>query len=158
MRGSGFPASVAAGIEAAASSGGALVPPVMGAGAYMMLEIIDRDPPVRFLEIVKAAIIPAVLYYLSLFLLVHFYAAGSSSAGRRATEAADRRGRGQRGRRRHCGGRPVRSGRGRHRRPAGRVQPGGAGLRGGPGHADDAACAGYSPFRAVSLAWRSWWA
>jgi TRAP transporter 4TM/12TM fusion protein len=74
MRGIGFPASVAAGIEAAASSGGALVPPVMGAGAYMMLEIIDRDPPVRFLEIVRAAVIPAVLYYLSLFLVVHFYA------------------------------------------------------------------------------------
>jgi len=74
MRGIGFPASVAAGIEAAASSGGALVPPVMGAGAYMMIEIIDRDPPVRFLEVVKAAVIPATLYYLSLFLLVHFYA------------------------------------------------------------------------------------
>jgi TRAP transporter 4TM/12TM fusion protein len=74
MRGIGFSPAVAAGIEAAASSGGALVPPVMGAGAYMMLEIINRDPPVRFLEIVQAAIIPAILYYLSIFLLVHFYA------------------------------------------------------------------------------------
>jgi TRAP transporter 4TM/12TM fusion protein len=74
MRGIGFSPAVAAGIEAAASSGGALVPPVMGAGAYMMLEIINRDPPVRFLEIVQAAIIPAVLYYLSIFLLVHFTA------------------------------------------------------------------------------------
>ncbi len=74
MRGIGFPAAVAAGIEAAASSGGALVPPVMGAAAYMMLEIINRDPPVRFLEIVQAAIIPAILYYLSIFLLVHFTA------------------------------------------------------------------------------------
>lgn len=74
MRSSGFSAVVAAGIEAAASSGGALVPPVMGAGAYMMLEIINRDPPVRFLEIVQAALIPAILYYLSIFLLVHFYA------------------------------------------------------------------------------------
>jgi TRAP transporter 4TM/12TM fusion protein len=74
MRGIGFSPAVAAGIEAAASSGGALVPPVMGAGAYMMLEIINRDPPVRFLEIVQAAIIPAILYYVSIFLLVHFYA------------------------------------------------------------------------------------
>jgi len=74
MRGIGFSPAIAAGIEAAASSGGALVPPVMGAGAYMMLEIINRDPPVRFLEIVQAAIIPAVLYYLSIFLLVDFSA------------------------------------------------------------------------------------
>lgn len=74
MRGIGFSPAIAAGIEAAASSGGALVPPVMGAGAYMMLEIINRDPPVRFLEIVQAALIPAILYYLSIFLLVHFYA------------------------------------------------------------------------------------
>jgi TRAP transporter 4TM/12TM fusion protein len=74
MRGIGFSPAMAAGIEAAASSGGALVPPVMGAGAYMMLEIINRDPPVRFLEIVRAALIPAALYYLSVFLLVHFLA------------------------------------------------------------------------------------
>ncbi len=74
MRSIGFRPHIAAGIEAAASSGGALVPPVMGAGAYMMLEIINRTPPVTYLEIVQAALIPAILYYLSIFLLVHFYA------------------------------------------------------------------------------------
>jgi TRAP transporter 4TM/12TM fusion protein len=72
MRSSGFAPHLAAGVEAAASSGGALVPPVMGAGAYMMLEIID--PPVTYLEIIRAALLPACLYYLSLFLIVHFYA------------------------------------------------------------------------------------
>lgn len=72
MRSAGFKPHIAAGIEAAASSGGALVPPVMGAGAYMMLEIVT--PPVTYLEIVRAALIPAVLYYLSLFLIVHFTA------------------------------------------------------------------------------------
>ncbi len=72
MRSSGFRPSVAAGVEAAASTGGALVPPVMGAGAYMMLEIID--PPVTYLEIIRAALIPAVLYYLSLLLIVHLTA------------------------------------------------------------------------------------
>ncbi|MCP3981029.1 MAG: TRAP transporter fused permease subunit [bacterium] len=72
MRSSGFRPEIAAGVEAAASSGGALVPPVMGAGAYMMLEIVD--PPVTYLQIIKAALIPAVLYYLSLLLIVHFYA------------------------------------------------------------------------------------
>ena len=71
MKSAGLTPRVAAGLEAAASSGGALVPPVMGAGAYMMLEIID--PPVTYLEIIRAALIPAILYYLSLFLIVHFY-------------------------------------------------------------------------------------
>jgi TRAP transporter 4TM/12TM fusion protein len=73
MRSSGFDRHIAGGVEASASSGGALVPPVMGAGAYMMLEIID--PPVTYLQIIRAALIPACLYYLSLFLFVHFYAA-----------------------------------------------------------------------------------
>ncbi|MDP1568719.1 MAG: TRAP transporter fused permease subunit [Vicinamibacterales bacterium] len=79
MRSAGFSPHMAAGIEAAASSGGALVPPVMGAGAYMMLELVQ--PPVTYLQIVQAAIIPAILYYLSLFLFVHF------SARRLALEA-----------------------------------------------------------------------
>ena len=72
MRSAGFQPVTAAGIQAAASSGGALMPPVMGAGAYMMLEIIE--PPVTYLEIVRAAAIPALLYYLSLLLIVHFHA------------------------------------------------------------------------------------
>lgn len=72
MRASGFSRSMAGGIEAAASSGGALVPPVMGAAAYMMLEIVS--PAVTYLEIIRAAILPAVLFYLSLFFVVHFFA------------------------------------------------------------------------------------
>jgi TRAP transporter 4TM/12TM fusion protein len=72
MRNAGFERHVAGGITAAAASGGALVPPVMGAGAYMMLELVQ--PQVRFLDIVKAALIPAILYYFSIFLIVHFYA------------------------------------------------------------------------------------
>jgi TRAP transporter 4TM/12TM fusion protein len=72
MKSSGFKPHHAAGIEAAASSGGALMPPVMGAGAYMMLEIID--PPVTYLDVIRAALLPALLYYLSLLLFVHFQA------------------------------------------------------------------------------------
>ena len=72
MRSSGFKPAIAGGIEAAASSGGALVPPIMGAGAYMMLEIVE--PAVTYLEIIKAALIPAILYYIALLLTVHFYA------------------------------------------------------------------------------------
>ncbi len=71
MRSSGFKPEIAGGVEAAASSGGALVPPVMGAGAYMMLEIVE--PPVTYLQIIKAALLPALLYYASLLLIVHFY-------------------------------------------------------------------------------------
>ena len=71
MRNAGFKPHVAGGITAAAASGGALVPPVMGAGAYMMLELVQ--PQVTFLQIAKAALIPAVLYYLSIFMIVHFY-------------------------------------------------------------------------------------
>ena len=71
MRSNGFKRHVAAAVEAAAASGGALVPPVMGAGAYMMLEIVE--PQVTFLQIVQAALLPAILFYLSLFLIVHFY-------------------------------------------------------------------------------------
>jgi TRAP transporter 4TM/12TM fusion protein len=72
MRSAGFKPVTAAGVQAAASSGGALMPPVMGAGAYMMLEIVE--PAVTYLEIVRAALIPAILFYLSLLLIVHFHA------------------------------------------------------------------------------------
>ena len=72
MRSAGFRPVVAGGIEAAASSGGALVPPIMGAGAYMMLEMVE--PTVTYLEIIRAALIPAIFYYTALLLIVHFYA------------------------------------------------------------------------------------
>jgi TRAP transporter 4TM/12TM fusion protein len=72
MKSSGFKPETAGGVEAAASAGGALVPPIMGAGAYMMLEIVD--PPVTYLEIVKAALIPSILYYTALLFIVHFRA------------------------------------------------------------------------------------
>lgn len=72
MRSTGFSARAAAGITAAASSGAALVPPVMGAGAYLMLELVD--PPVRYLEVIRAAILPAILYYAALLAMVHLHA------------------------------------------------------------------------------------
>ncbi|MEM7456185.1 MAG: TRAP transporter fused permease subunit [Planctomycetota bacterium] len=70
MKSSGFNSETAAGVEAAASSGGALMPPIMGAGAYMMLEMV---PDVTYLLIIKAALIPAILYYTALLLTVHFH-------------------------------------------------------------------------------------
>ena len=78
MRSVGFKPTIAGGIEAAASSGGALVPPIMGAGAYMMLEIVE--PAVTYLQIIKAALLPAILYYTALLCIVHFYAKRISNA------------------------------------------------------------------------------
>lgn len=79
MRNAGFQKHIAGGITAAAAAGAALVPPVMGAGAYMMLELVQ--PQVTFLTIAKAAVIPAILYYLSIFLIVHFYAQKIQNTG-----------------------------------------------------------------------------
>ncbi|NND99783.1 MAG: TRAP transporter fused permease subunit [Pirellulaceae bacterium] len=79
MRSARFPKHIAGGITAAAASGGALVPPVMGAGAYMMLELVQ--PQVTFLTIMKAAVIPACLYYLSILALVFFYSRRLGAAG-----------------------------------------------------------------------------
>lgn len=81
MKSSGFDSETAAGVEAAASSGGALMPPIMGAGAYMMLEMVE--PKVTYLQIIKAALIPAILYYTALLMTVHFH---SKRIGARAEE------------------------------------------------------------------------
>ena len=75
MKRAGFQPAIAGGIEAAASAGGALVPPIMGAAAYMMLEIVE--PAVTYLEIIKAALLPAVLYYTGMLCMVHFAARSS---------------------------------------------------------------------------------
>ncbi|MCA9165315.1 MAG: TRAP transporter large permease subunit, partial [Planctomycetales bacterium] len=84
MRAARFPRHVAGGITAAAASGGALVPPVMGAGAYMMLELIELKG--GFLDIMKAAAIPAALFYISILVIVFLY---SRRLGTGAVDAQD---------------------------------------------------------------------
>ncbi|MEX0957111.1 MAG: TRAP transporter fused permease subunit [Rhizobiaceae bacterium] len=64
---SGFPARFAGGIEAAASTGGQIMPPVMGAVAFLMADITG----ISYLKIIVAALIPALMYYGSLFAFVH---------------------------------------------------------------------------------------
>ncbi|WP_049922514.1 TRAP transporter permease [Halopiger djelfimassiliensis] len=59
---------VAASIEAVASAGGQMLPPVMGVAAFLMADILD----VPYLAIVKAGVIPAALFYFSVCLAVHF--------------------------------------------------------------------------------------
>jgi TRAP transporter 4TM/12TM fusion protein len=68
MKKRGFSGPVAAGIEAASSTGGALMPPVMGAAAFVMAEITN----IAYTEIIVAAAIGAVLYYFSILCSVHF--------------------------------------------------------------------------------------
>ncbi len=65
----GFKRYMAGAIEATASTGGQLAPPIMGAAAFIMAEMVG----VPYVEVVKAAIVPAALYFLSIFMLVHAY-------------------------------------------------------------------------------------
>ena len=66
----GYRRAFAAGVEATASMGGQIMPPVMGAAAFIMAETLGVD----YSEIVKAAAIPAVLYFASAFWMVHLEA------------------------------------------------------------------------------------
>ncbi len=70
MKKSGFRASYAGGVEATASMGGQIMPPVMGAVAFIMAETLD----IPYTEVVKAAIIPALLYFGTAFWMVHLEA------------------------------------------------------------------------------------
>jgi len=71
MKKSGFRASYAGAIEACASTGAVLAPPVMGATAFVIAQFLN----VSYAEVAVAAIIPATLYYIGLFMQVDSYAA-----------------------------------------------------------------------------------
>ena len=70
MKKVGYRAHVAGAIEAAASTGGQLMPPIMGAGAFLMAEFTSTS----YLTIIKIALIPAVMYYVTLLVFVHYEA------------------------------------------------------------------------------------
>lgn len=70
MKKLGYKKDFAGAVEAAASTGGQLMPPVMGAAAFLMAEFVG----VPYLDIVKAAAIPALLYFTGIWLGVHFEA------------------------------------------------------------------------------------
>jgi TRAP transporter 4TM/12TM fusion protein len=67
MKKTGVPAARAGAIEATASSGGAMLPPVMGAVAFIMSDITN----IPYASICWASLVPALLYYYSIYLLVH---------------------------------------------------------------------------------------
>jgi len=66
----GLRPAVAGAVEAAASTGGQLMPPVMGAGAFILATWTN----IPYLTVALGALIPAVLYYLALFMVIHFHA------------------------------------------------------------------------------------
>jgi TRAP transporter 4TM/12TM fusion protein len=68
MKKGGFIPKQAAAIEAIAGTGGQIMPPIMGAGAFIMSEVTG----IPYFKIIQAAAIPAILYYLGLFFVVHF--------------------------------------------------------------------------------------
>jgi len=70
MKRTGFRPEFAGAVEAVASTGGQIMPPIMGAAAFVMAEFLG----VPYSEVVIWAVIPAVLYYLSCFSAVHFEA------------------------------------------------------------------------------------
>ena len=77
MKRLGYHKNFAGAVEAAASTGGQLMPPVMGAAAFLMAEFVG----VPYVEIVKAAIIPAALYFIGVWLGVHFEAKRNNLKG-----------------------------------------------------------------------------
>ena len=70
MKKTGYPGEFAGAVEAAASTGGQIMPPIMGAAAFLMAEMVG----VPYSDIVVRAILPAVLYFLGIFLMVHLRA------------------------------------------------------------------------------------
>jgi len=68
MKRAGFPPHIAGAVEAAASTGAAIMPPVMGAGAFVMSEMTG----IPYLEIIKVAAIPGFLFFLSVGVMIYF--------------------------------------------------------------------------------------
>ncbi len=77
MKGIGYRPHFAAAVEATASTGGQIMPPVMGAAAFVMAEFLGMS----YTDIMLAALIPATLYYLAVWCMVHFEARKLGLAG-----------------------------------------------------------------------------
>ena len=82
MKKVGYHRKTAGAVEAAASTGGQIMPPIMGAGAFIMAEITG----IPYTDITLAAIIPAVLYFVSVYFMVDFEAAKLGMRGMREDE------------------------------------------------------------------------
>lgn len=88
MKKLGYKKEFAGGVEAAASTGGQLMPPIMGAAAFLMVEFIGG---VTYWEIAKAATIPALLYFTGVWIMTHFEAKRIGLKGLSPEEMPDRK-------------------------------------------------------------------
>jgi TRAP transporter 4TM/12TM fusion protein len=77
MKRTGFSSHFAGAVEATASTGGQIMPPVMGAAAFVMAEFTDTP----YLTVCKHALLPAILYFLSVFMAIHFEALRTNLKG-----------------------------------------------------------------------------
>jgi len=77
MKASGFRPSIAGAVEAMNSTGGQIVPPVMGAGAFLMAEILG----IPYSRVALAAVIPAIMYYMAAYWMIDFYSASAGLRG-----------------------------------------------------------------------------
>jgi TRAP transporter 4TM/12TM fusion protein len=84
MKKAGFKPHVAGGIEPAASIGGMFMPPIMGAGGFIMAELTG----VPYSEIMLIAVFPAFMYFFSVFMMVHYEAKKEGVVGERSESSA----------------------------------------------------------------------
>ncbi|MES9991997.1 MAG: TRAP transporter fused permease subunit [Candidatus Thiodiazotropha sp.] len=84
MKKAGFRSHVAGGIEPAASIGGMFMPPIMGAGGFIMAELTG----VPYSTIMLVAIFPALMYFFSVFVMVHYEAKRFNIVGEKSKESA----------------------------------------------------------------------
>ena len=84
MKKAGFKPHVAGGIEPAASIGGMFMPPIMGAGGFIMAELTGLP----YSQIMLVAIFPAFMYFFSVFVMVHYEAKKHNIIGEKSEESA----------------------------------------------------------------------
>lgn len=88
MKRLGYNKNFAGAVEASASTGGQLMPPIMGAAAFLMVEFIGRG--ITYWDIAKAAAIPALLYFTGIWIMTHFEAKRLGLRGLTDEEMPDR--------------------------------------------------------------------
>ncbi|MFL0583151.1 TRAP transporter permease [Solibacillus silvestris] len=88
MKRLGYNKNFAGAVEASASTGGQLMPPIMGAAAFLMVEFIGRG--ITYWDIAKAAAIPAILYFTGIWIMTHFEAKRLGLRGLKDDEMPDR--------------------------------------------------------------------
>ena len=87
MKNLGYRKEFAGAVEAASSTGGQIMPPIMGAAAFLMAEFIG----IPYIEIAKAAVIPAILYFAGVWIVTHFEAKKMGLRGLTKEEMPDKK-------------------------------------------------------------------